>query len=200
VDPVRRGLARELLDRGHGTAPGSRSIVVAGERQLVSASRALLKCVVAIALEHELRRPPNVDLRDQIGRLMKSPPGPPMTLGNAANAKVRLIVSCKACRHQVEADPAEMVARYGADTSVLDWRKRLGVFRVRWPRGRFCRDGHPASLAGHRRHHRDGLVKRTEIAELCRKLTLRLRHLIHFSGDRAHQAVRIEIKGNLNRN
>ena len=43
-----------------------------------------------------------------------------MTLGNAANAKVRLIVSCKACRHQVEADPAEMVARYGADTSVLD--------------------------------------------------------------------------------
>jgi len=36
-----------------------------------------------------------------------------------------LIVWCKACGHQVEPDPVEMVARYGADTSVLDWRDRL---------------------------------------------------------------------------
>jgi hypothetical protein len=79
----------------------------------------------AVALEHELRRPPNVDLRDQIGTLMKSPPGPPMTLGNAAAARVPLIVWCKASGHQVEPDPAEMAARYGADTPVLDWRKRL---------------------------------------------------------------------------
>jgi hypothetical protein len=56
---------------------------------------------------------------------MKSPPGSPMTLGNAANAKVRLIVWCKACGHQVEPDPTEMVARYGADTPVLDWHDRL---------------------------------------------------------------------------
>ena len=28
-------------------------------------------------------------------------------------------------RPQVEPDPVEMVARYGADTSVLDWRGRL---------------------------------------------------------------------------
>jgi hypothetical protein len=56
---------------------------------------------------------------------MKSPPGPPMTLGNAAAAHVRLIVWCKDCGHQVEPDPVEMVARYGADTSVLDWRNRL---------------------------------------------------------------------------
>jgi hypothetical protein len=41
---------------------------------------------------------------------MKSQPGPPMTLGNAANAKVRLIVWCKTCGHQVEPDPVEMVA------------------------------------------------------------------------------------------
>ena len=46
--------------------------------------------------------------------------GPPMTLGNAAAARVRLIVWCKACRHQVDPDPAEMVARYGADTPALD--------------------------------------------------------------------------------
>jgi hypothetical protein len=30
---------------------------------------------------------------------MKSHPGPPMTLGNAAAARVRLIVRCKACSH-----------------------------------------------------------------------------------------------------
>jgi hypothetical protein len=48
-----------------------------------------------------------------------------MTLGPAAAAQVRLIVWCKSCQHQVEPDPAEMVARYGAETSVLDWRDRL---------------------------------------------------------------------------
>ena len=48
-----------------------------------------------------------------------------MTLGAAAAAQVRLIVWCKACQHQVEPDPAEMAERYGADTSILDWRERL---------------------------------------------------------------------------
>jgi hypothetical protein len=50
---------------------------------------------------------------------------PPMTLGNAAKAGVRLIVWCKKCQHQVEPDPTEMVARYGADVSVIDWKERL---------------------------------------------------------------------------
>ena len=56
---------------------------------------------------------------------MKPYRGFPMTLGAAAAAQVRLIVWCKACQHQVEPDPAEMAARYGADTSVLDWRGKL---------------------------------------------------------------------------
>jgi hypothetical protein len=56
---------------------------------------------------------------------VKSKRGPPMTLGAAAAAQVRLIVWCKACQHQVEPDPAQMAARYGAGTSVLDWRERL---------------------------------------------------------------------------
>jgi hypothetical protein len=30
---------------------------------------------------------------------VKSEPGPPMTLGNAATARVRLIVWCKGCQH-----------------------------------------------------------------------------------------------------
>jgi hypothetical protein len=38
-----------------------------------------------------------------------------MTLGAAAAAQVRLIVWYKACQRQVEPDPTEMAARYGAD-------------------------------------------------------------------------------------
>ena len=54
-----------------------------------------------------------------------------MTLGNAGGAKVRLIVWCKACGHQVEPDPGEMGASYGANTSLLDWRDRLVCSRCR---------------------------------------------------------------------
>jgi dipeptidase len=42
---------------------------------------------------------------------MKSAPEPQMTLGNAAAARVRLIVWCKACGHRVEPDAAEMAER-----------------------------------------------------------------------------------------
>jgi hypothetical protein len=56
---------------------------------------------------------------------LKSEPGQPMTLGNAAAARVRLIVWCKDCQHQVEPDPGEMAQRYGAATPVPDWRERL---------------------------------------------------------------------------
>ena len=48
-----------------------------------------------------------------------------MTLGNEAAARVRLIVWCKDCGHQVEPDPTEMAAWYGAETPVIDWRERL---------------------------------------------------------------------------
>jgi hypothetical protein len=51
--------------------------------------------------------------------------GPPMTLGNAAAARVRLIVWCLDCRHRVEPDPAEMAERYGSDTTIPEWRERL---------------------------------------------------------------------------
>jgi hypothetical protein len=40
---------------------------------------------------------------------MKSYPGPPMTLGNAAAARVRLMVWRKECQHRVEPDPAEQI-------------------------------------------------------------------------------------------
>jgi hypothetical protein len=57
--------------------------------------------------------------------MLKSEPGPPMTLGNAATARVRLIVWCRDCRHQVEPDPAEQAQRYGAEMTVPEWRDRL---------------------------------------------------------------------------
>ena len=49
----------------------------------------------------------------------------PATVVVAATAKVCLIVWCKVCRHQVEPDPAEHAARYGAELPVIDWVKRL---------------------------------------------------------------------------
>jgi hypothetical protein len=56
---------------------------------------------------------------------MNSYSGPPMTLGNAPAAHVRLVVWCKACGHRSEPDPAEQARWYSAETPVLEWRARL---------------------------------------------------------------------------
>jgi hypothetical protein len=56
---------------------------------------------------------------------MKREPGPPMTLGWAAKAGLRLIVRCRSCGHQVEPGLDLFAGRYGAGTPVLDWRERL---------------------------------------------------------------------------
>ena len=56
---------------------------------------------------------------------IRGDPGETGTLRPVAAAQVRLIVWCKGCGHQVEPDPAEMATRYGAETSVLDWRGKL---------------------------------------------------------------------------
>ena len=56
---------------------------------------------------------------------MKRYIGPLTTVGNAASAKVRVIVWCRDCQHQIEPDPAEMAERHGADLAVIDWVKRL---------------------------------------------------------------------------
>ena len=55
---------------------------------------------------------------------MKSEPGPPMTLGGAAAAGVRIIVWCKACGHHTEPNVAALATRYGADLPILDWENR----------------------------------------------------------------------------
>lgn len=51
--------------------------------------------------------------------------GTPMTLVNAASARVRLVIWCLDCRHGAEPDPAEMAERYGAEMPVPDWQARL---------------------------------------------------------------------------
>jgi len=102
----------------------SRTVQPAATMIVSLLERRFPRALIGVTLEHELGRPPNVGLEYQLGRLMKSPPGPPMTLGNAAVARVRLIVWCKARGHQVDPDPAEMAAPYGDETSVLDWRER----------------------------------------------------------------------------
>jgi hypothetical protein len=51
--------------------------------------------------------------------------GPPMTLGSAAAAHLRLVVWCKSCRHKAEPDPGEQARLYGDGTPVPAWRDRL---------------------------------------------------------------------------
>jgi hypothetical protein len=85
---------------------------------------------LAIVIKSSQRSTPNrTDQRTQHVHTpcvaMKSEPGPPMTLGNAAAAGVRLIVWCRDCGHQVEPDPAHHACRYGAEVTVLDWREKL---------------------------------------------------------------------------
>jgi hypothetical protein len=71
------------------------------------------------------RRPPSRDEAPSPERRKKTPPGPPITLGNAAAGRARFIVWRKARGHRVEPDPAEIAPQYGAETTVLDWRERL---------------------------------------------------------------------------
>jgi hypothetical protein len=61
--------------------------------------------------------------------------GPPMTLGSAAAARMRLIVWCKVCGHQVEPDAPEMAERHGTDTPVPDWQAARLLF-LRQPQRR----------------------------------------------------------------
>jgi hypothetical protein len=55
-------LLGELGHGRHDVTPGHHAIVIAGECKLVVAGGAFLQRSLAIALEHELCRAPNVDL------------------------------------------------------------------------------------------------------------------------------------------
>ena len=49
----------------------------------------------------------------------------PLSLGQALNGRVRLIVWCKACQHRIEPDMAAQVERFGEAMTVIDWASRL---------------------------------------------------------------------------
>jgi hypothetical protein len=89
---------------------------------------------------------------------VKAELGWPMMLGAATAAKVRLIVWCKSCGHQVEPDPAEMAARYGAGASVLDWRTSSRAPASESPSARA--EGPRSSAARCRQHCRSGRCDR----------------------------------------
>jgi hypothetical protein len=96
MDRTRRGLVGELGNGGHDPAPSRCPVVIASECQLVSRMTLSSSTRLPSVLEHQSVRP--AKYRSHQNRtLMKAPPGPPMTLGNAAKAKVRLIVWFKAC-------------------------------------------------------------------------------------------------------
>jgi transcription elongation factor Elf1 len=48
-----------------------------------------------------------------------------MTLANAAENRLRLLVSCEACGHRAEFDPAALAAQLGEDFPVPGLRTRF---------------------------------------------------------------------------
>jgi len=73
VDRAGRDLVGELDDGVHDPAPCGRAVVVAGGRELISSSDSFLERRVAAAFDHELRRPPNVDLGYHAGKAARPP-------------------------------------------------------------------------------------------------------------------------------
>ena len=68
-----RGLVGELGHRRRDAAPRRRAVAVAGGRQLMGARGAFLERPIAVTLEHELRRPPNVDLGYHVAKAARPP-------------------------------------------------------------------------------------------------------------------------------
>jgi hypothetical protein len=61
--------------------------------------------------------------------------GAPLMMLSNTGREVRLVVQSKDCSYLFDPDPVAMAARYGANTSVLDWHKSPCVFAVRRTRG-----------------------------------------------------------------
>src|ERR1700734_2225651 len=74
VGRARGYFVRELCHCRHDPAPGRRPVGITGERELVGSSGAFLEgLLLAVALEHQLRRPPNVDLGYHAGKAARPP-------------------------------------------------------------------------------------------------------------------------------
>ena len=66
---------------------------------------------------------------------MKPISGPPMTLGNAAAAYVRLIACASIAAIKPSPTPTRWPLGYGAETPLLDWRKQARLSPMRWLTG-----------------------------------------------------------------
>src|SRR5690242_7521746 len=104
--------------------------IIASDRYFPAPRIATLKAIRGNPAGASARAAPAAEtLRAAAGRpgtaALKPYCGPPMTLGNAARARVRFIAWCKACQHQVEPDPAEQAERNGAEMPVTEWHGRL---------------------------------------------------------------------------
>jgi hypothetical protein len=75
----------ELGDRSHDLPPSRRSVIIVGEGELVSSSGAFFEGLLAVALEHQLRRPPDVDLGYHSAKMYERP-GQRFKAGRAASA------------------------------------------------------------------------------------------------------------------
>ena len=73
MDRAGRGLIGELGHGRHDPALGRRTVVIASERELVSSSGAFVERLLAVALEHQLRRPPDIDLGYHAGKVARPP-------------------------------------------------------------------------------------------------------------------------------
>jgi hypothetical protein len=68
---------------------------------------------------------------------MLSYDGPPMTLGGATAAQLRLIVWCKDCRHQIEPDPADMAPAIRRRNARARLEGSADLLQMRQPSNRY---------------------------------------------------------------
>ena len=61
----------ELLNSSRDPAPCRRAVLIIAGSKLVGARYAFVKRVIALALEHELRRPPDINLGDHAGKTVR---------------------------------------------------------------------------------------------------------------------------------
>ena len=73
MDRAGRGLIGELPNGIRDPAPGGHAVIIPGGREFVGAGGAFLERLVAVALQHELRRSPNIDFGYHAAKVARPP-------------------------------------------------------------------------------------------------------------------------------
>jgi hypothetical protein len=69
MHPAGWGHVGQLNDNIRDPAPCRRAVLIIGGSEFIGTRHAFLKCAIAVALEHQLRRSPDVDLGDHTAKL-----------------------------------------------------------------------------------------------------------------------------------